>query len=124
MAYTIDENYNVRHEVSASEHEPSLLEAKVSEAGADNVDRRDFLKKLTYIPPLVITFNLAETTYGTENEDDNESQGRGRGRRRRRISPAPRHGRGHSDDKGDDYEGGDDNHDGDHDDGYDKNQLE
>ena len=101
MTYTTDKNYengNGSDNKGSDNCEPSLLEKAVNEASADNSGRRDFLKKLTYIPPLIVTFNLAETTYGTETEGDDESQGRSRGRRR--ISPAPGRGRGRTDDYG------------------------
>ncbi len=55
-----------------------------------NKERREFIKKLPYIAPIIQTFILSETKFKDEqNEDGEENEGRKRGR----ISPHNR-GRG------------------------------
>jgi len=47
--------------------------------------RREFIKKVAYVAPVIETFLLSETAYG-----QGQSQGRGeQGRGRRRVSPVP-----------------------------------
>lgn len=45
--------------------------------------RREFIRRMTYLAPVVTTYLLTETAYG---KNDNEDQGRHRGR----TSPKPK----------------------------------
>ena len=57
--------------------------------GDEGENRRDFIKKLAYMAPVMETFMLSETAYG-DDDDDDTGGGRGRGR----TSPHPGRGRG------------------------------
>ena len=91
---------------------------KETPSDQEGESRREFIKKLPYLAPVVQTFLLSETAFGSErrggegeddqddndNQDDNhgddqgddddEGEGRGRGRRRRSVSPHERRARG------------------------------
>lgn len=55
-----------------------------TEPGAAD-SRRQFIRRMTYLAPVVTTYLLAETAYGKDDEDK-EDHGRHRGR----TSPKPR----------------------------------
>ena len=65
--------------------------------------RREFIKKLTYVTPVLTTYLLDETAFAKDDDDkdkdkddddDDDDRDRGRGRGRRRTSPHPGRGRG------------------------------
>ncbi len=62
-----------------------------NEGERPGASRREFIKKVAYVAPVIETFLLSETAYGSGGSGGNQSRGRGRGRGRgrRRISPAP-----------------------------------
>ncbi len=51
--------------------------------------RREFIKKVAYVAPVIETFLLSETAYGQGKSQGSQARGRGRGRGRRRVSPVP-----------------------------------
>jgi len=50
---------------------------------AEDLTRRDFIKKLPYVAPIISTYLLEETAFAGDKK-------KGRGRRRGRTSPHPR----------------------------------
>ncbi len=60
-----------------------------NEGERPGASRREFIKKVAYVAPVIETFLLSETAYGSGGSGGNQARGRGRGRGRRRISPAP-----------------------------------
>ena len=76
-------------------------------AGPEDESRRSFIKKLPYIAPVVQTFLLSETAFGSDQGNNNDNQGDNNdnqgnnndnnnnndddhGRRRREVSPHTR----------------------------------
>lgn len=63
-----------------TEAEPDTTESG-EEAGGSGESRRDFIKKLPYVAPVIETFLLEDTVYAADKKKPS--------RRRRRISPVP-----------------------------------
>lgn len=55
-------------------------------AKAKGESRRSFIKKLPYIAPVIETFLLSETAYGSSDDSSGKSGGKGG---RRGVSPPP-----------------------------------
>jgi hypothetical protein len=68
----------------SDESDSSELDPAAEPNPADS--RREFIRRMTYLAPVVTTYLLAETAYGKDEEEEEKD----RGRRRRRISPKPR----------------------------------
>ena len=67
-----------------NEHQASSQPERANEGDSGGASRREFIKKVAYVAPVIETFLLSETAYG-----QGQSQGRGGGRGRRRVSPVP-----------------------------------
>ena len=50
-----------------------------NEGAASGESRREFIKKLPYVAPVIQSFFLRDTVYGDDDDDDG-GRGRGRGR--------------------------------------------
>jgi len=66
---------------SEEDAEPGQTESD-TEIGSSGESRRDFIKKLPYVAPVIETFLLEDTAYAAKDKK--------KGRRRRRISPVPK----------------------------------
>jgi len=69
-----------------TQHPDSQAEG-ATEGEGGSASRREFIKKVAYVAPVIETFLLSETAYASGGSGGNQSRGRGRGRRR--ISPTP-----------------------------------
>jgi hypothetical protein len=52
--------------------------------------RREFIRKLAYVPPVLTTFLLDDTAFAKDKDDDDDDDKKGRGRGRGRTSPPGR----------------------------------
>ena len=67
------------------------LEEDDSRSGPDRKgeNRREFLKKLTYVAPLMLTFQVEDEVSAGEEEEEEFSKRKMRRRKKKRISPVP-----------------------------------
>lgn len=56
----------------------------------DGETRRNFLKKLTYVAPLMITFQMDSEAVAKGDDDDDDDDGGNKNSKKKKISPNPK----------------------------------
>jgi len=74
----------------AENREPEDIPADDTEANGES--RRKFIKKLTYVAPLMITFQMDEEARakGDDDDDDDDDSKKGKKGKKKKVSPTPK----------------------------------
>ena len=72
----------------AENREPEDIPADDTEANGES--RRKFIKKLTYVAPLMITFQMDEEARAKGDDDDDDDDDSKKGKKSKKVSPTPK----------------------------------
>jgi len=75
----------------AENREPEDIPADDTEANGES--RRKFIKKLTYVAPLMITFQMDEEARAKgddDDDDDDDDSKKGKKGKKKKVSPTPK----------------------------------